>query len=141
MSGGQAGQVDEVAAERVRRRYPRSRLPRPVLWGLAGALAVLGLTWVVWAGAFHSRPPVSAEVITFQVVSDNRVDVRLVVHRRDPSRPVTCRVIAQAADFAIVGEQDRYPVPPSAERVVTVSFSLTTVRRPFHVSARGCELA
>ena len=46
-----------------------------------------------------------AEVSGFHVVSDTKIDVTLSVERPDPAVVVTCRLIAQAQDLQLVGEQ------------------------------------
>ena len=70
-----------------------------------GLVAAIGLGWLIWAALFHSRPEVGAQVSAFTVVSDTAIDVTLTVERREPARPVSCRLIAQAADSGTVGEQ------------------------------------
>ncbi|MFP5282867.1 MAG: DUF4307 domain-containing protein [Actinomycetes bacterium] len=129
--------TDDVA-ERLRLRYPRSRLPRPVLAGLVGLLALTGLSWLVWSAWVHSRPPVTADVTAYVVQSDTSIAVTLTVDRPDPSLAARCRVIAQATDFTPVAEQE-VAVPPAAYRVVDVRLTLTTLRRATSASVRECE--
>ena len=71
------------------------------------------------------------------MVSDTAIDVTLTVDRRDPARPVTCRVIAQAADFGPVGEQ-QVTVGASGVRVVDVRVRLVTLRRAAGATVQGC---
>jgi hypothetical protein len=125
------------AAERLRRRYPKPRVPRPLMVGLIGVGVVLGLTWLVWTALLHSRPIVAAQVQTFEITSDSSVSVTLSVERRDPVVPVTCRVLAQAVDFQPVGEQE-VPVAASSNRVVDVNLVITTLRRATAVVVKGC---
>ena len=127
------------AAERLRRRYPKPRMPRPLLVGLIGVGVVLALTWLVWTALLHSRPVVAAQVVTFRIDSDTSVSVTISVERRDPSLPVTCRVLAQAVDFQPVGEQ-QVPVAASSDRLVDVSLVLTTLRRATAVVVKGCTV-
>ena len=128
------------AAERLRRRYPRPRLPRPVLILVVGLVAAIGLGWLIWAALFHSRPAVGAQVAEYTVVSENAIDVTLTVERRDPARPVSCRVIAQAADSGTVGEQ-RVTVEASGVRLVDVRVRLVTLRRAAGATVQDCRLA
>ncbi len=102
-----------------------------------GVLAAL--SWLVWAGLFHSRPAVVAQVSAYTVVSDTAVDVILTVDRRDPTQPVTCRVLAQAADFSPVGEQE-VGVEGSTARVVEQKLTLVTLRRAVAVTAKNCTV-
>jgi amino acid transporter len=127
------------AAERLRRRYPKPRMPRALLAGLIGVGVVLALTWLVWTALLHSRPTVSAQVKTFEITSDSSASVTLSVERRDPSVPVSCRVLAQAIDFQPVGEK-QVPVAASSGHVVEVNLVLTTLRRATAVVVKGCTV-
>jgi Domain of unknown function (DUF4307) len=127
------------AAERLRRRYPKPRVSHPLLVGLISVGVALALTWLVWTALLHSRPVVAAEVVTFRIDSDTSVAATISVERRDPSLPVTCRVLAQAADFQPVGEQ-LVPVAASSDNVVNASVALTTLRRATAVVVRGCTV-
>jgi hypothetical protein len=127
------------AAERLLRRYPKPRMPRPLLVGLITVGAVLALTWLVWTALLHSRPVVAAEVVTFRINSDTSVSATISVERRDPAMPVTCRVLAQAADFQPIGEQ-LVPIAASPDHVVKADVLLTTLRRATAVVVRGCTV-
>lgn len=128
------------AAERLRRRYPKPRVSRPLLVSLTSVGVVLALTWLVWTALLHSRPVVAAEVVTFRIDSDRSIAATISVERRDPSLPVTCRVLAQAADFQPVGEQ-LVPVAASSDHVVNASVVLTTLRRATAVVVRDCTVS
>jgi hypothetical protein len=127
------------ATERLRRRYPRSRMPRPLLIALVGVGATVALCWLVWAALFHSRPPVVAQVAAYTVVSDTSIAVTLTVERRDPSQPVTCRLLAQAEDFQPVAEEE-VAVEASTAKVVDKSITLVTLRRAATVVTKGCTI-
>ncbi|MDP9418282.1 MAG: DUF4307 domain-containing protein [Actinomycetota bacterium] len=91
---------------------------------LRGVLAVLLLAaltaYVVWVGLHHASPPVRAGVLAYDVVGDDRVDVRLEVVR-EPGTPVSCRVRARDRAGHTVGTVDA-TVPPAGpqHQVVTV---------------------
>jgi hypothetical protein len=127
------------AAERLRRRYPKPRMPRPLLVGLIGVGAVLALTWLVWTALLHSRPAVAAQVVSFRIDSDTSVSATISVERRDPSLPATCRVLAQATDYQPVGEQ-QVPIAASTNRVVEADLMFTTLRRATAVVVKGCTV-
>jgi Domain of unknown function (DUF4307) len=114
-------------------------MSRPLLVGLIGVGAVLALTWLIWTALLHSRPVVAAEVVSLRIDSDTSVSATISVERRDPSMPVTCRVLAQAVDFQPVGEQ-LVPVAASSDHVVNASVMLTTLRRATGVVVSGCTL-
>jgi Domain of unknown function (DUF4307) len=127
------------AAERLRRRYPQSRVPRPLLVVAIGVGVAVALGWLIWAALFHSRPAVAAQVSAFTVVSDTAIDVTLTVDRRDPAQPVTCRVLAQAGDFSPVGEQ-QVVVAATTARVVNQKLTLVTLRRAVTATVEGCTV-
>jgi Domain of unknown function (DUF4307) len=130
----------QAVAERLRRRYPQSRLPRPVVIVLVGIGVALALSWLVVTAWQRARPPVVAEVKAFHVVSDTKIEVTMSVERPKPSVAVTCRLIAQAQDLGLVGEQ-AVSAPPSDQRRVDVVVSMTTLRRAVSTSVRGCTPA
>ncbi|HET9648468.1 MAG TPA: DUF4307 domain-containing protein [Microlunatus sp.] len=124
-------------AERLRARYPRSRIPRPVALALIGLVAAVGLGWLVWAGFVYATPQVDAQVQTYVGDGDRSVAVTLTVERRDPSIPATCRIVAQATDFETVGERE-VAVPASDARLVNLQVDVVTLRRATTAVAKGC---
>jgi hypothetical protein len=124
--------------DRLARRYPGPRLPRPVLVGIIAVIAAGSLTWLIWTALVHAEPVVSAEVAAYTVVSDSRIDATVIVDRPDPSIPVVCRVSAQAEDFQPVGEVN-LAVPATADGVVNQTISITTVRRATTAVIRECS--
>jgi hypothetical protein len=124
-------------AERLRRRYPRSRVPRPVAITLVAVLTGLALWWLVTTALLHARPAAAAQVSAFTVRSDTRIAVTMTVDRLDPSVAVTCRLVAQAQDFQIVGERAVH-VPSSAIRLMNVNVELVTLRRATSATVKGC---
>ena len=130
----------QAVAERLRRRYPGSRVPRPVVLVLVGIGVALAGTWLVVTAWQRARPPAVAEVSGFQVVSDTKVDVTLSVERPNPAVVVTCRLIAQAQDLQLVGEQ-AVSLPASNQDQVDVVVSMVTLRRAVSATVRGCTPA
>jgi hypothetical protein len=135
LSGDTVGVTD--AAERLRRRYPGPRVPRTVKVALIGLGVVIAMSWLIWAALVHSRPAVAAQVAAYAVTSDTTMSVTISVDRRDPSVPVTCRLIAQAEDFQPVAEQ-QVPIEASTARVVDKRIVLTTMRRATSASVKVC---
>jgi hypothetical protein len=102
--------------------------------GLAGLLAVVGLTWLAWVVWFHSTPAVTSELITWQVLDDHTVTARLQVRLGDgqSARDVRCLVQAQALDHTTVGEKTFTP------RSGTNEITVRTERPATSVSLQGC---
>jgi hypothetical protein len=130
-------QVAGEVAERLRRRYPRSRVPRPVVIALVAVLSGLALWWLVTTALHYARPVAAARVSAYAVRSDTRMAVTMTVDRLDPSIAVTCRLVAQAQDYQIVGER-AVQVPSSTARLVNVNIELVTLRRATTAVVKGC---
>ena len=128
------------AAERLRLRYPPSRVPRllPVVVVALGVAVALG--WLFWTASVHANPPVSGQVLTYRVLSDRAIEVTVTVDRPDPSRAAACHVVAQAVDFTQVGSQDQLEVAPRAEQVVNVTTTIKTLRRATSATVNNCYL-
>ena len=124
--------------ERLARRYPKPRLPRPALIAVVAIVAAISLGWLIWAATVHSHPTVSARVMTYTVVSGTRVDATVTVDRPDPSVAVVCRILAQAEDFQPVGEVN-LPVEATADRVVNIGVTIKTVRKATTAVVRECS--
>lgn len=125
-------------AQRLRRRYPPPRVSRPVKITLVAVGVVIALSWLIWAALVHAQPDVSAQVTKY-VAADGSIAVTVTVDRPDPSRPATCRVIAQSEDFQTVGEQ-QVPVPATQANLVNVTADVKTLRRATSASVKGCTL-
>ena len=94
--------------------------------------------WLIWAALSHAQPPVATQVTSYEAF-DTSMKVIFTVDRRDPARPVSCRVTAQAANHETVGEQT-VPVAGGDLRLVDVSVAIKTVRRAVAATVGGCTL-
>jgi hypothetical protein len=126
-----------AAAERLALRYPPPRVSRRTKIVITAVAALVALSWLVWAALLHAEPAVSGQVASYDVVSDTSITVIMTVQRSDPSRPATCRLLAQSTDFQPVAERD-VPVPASTAKVVDVPVTLTTLRRATSATVRSC---
>ena len=85
-------------------RYGATSRPR---WYIPAALfALLGISWVIWAGLHHSIPEIRSTVISFKEVGDSAISLRYSITRKDESEVVICTLIARDFDKNIVGEID-----------------------------------
>ena len=126
-----------AAAERLARRYPPPLVGRRTKIAITAVATLVALGWLVWAALLHAEPAVSGQVASYDVVSDTSIDVVITVQRSDPSRPATCRLLAQSTDFQPVAEQD-VAIPASKIKVVDVPVTLTTLRRATSATVRSC---
>lgn len=118
-----------------------ARYPTPRRWPLALAgvvfAALLG-TWTLWTAIVHANPPVSAQVLAFEIVSDSEVRVVLHVDRPDPSVRGVCTVITQSTNFQQVGEVDA-TIEPGGDRLQDITIVVRTIARATSASLQGCR--
>jgi hypothetical protein len=117
---------------RIAARYPRPRRWPAVALGVVFAL-LLG-SWTLWTAVWHSNPPVSAQVLSFAVVSDSQ----LHVDRPDPSVVGICTVITQSENYQQVGELDA-EIPAGTARLTDVTVTVRTISRATSASLQGCR--
>ena len=130
-------QLSAADRERLARRYPKPRLPRPLLIAIVAVIALLSLTWLIRTALHHAEPVVSAQVPGYTVLSNTKIKVTVTVDRPNPSIPVTCRVSARAVDFQPVGELN-VPFGPTADKVVNQTVTIKTVRRATTAVVTDC---
>ena len=125
------------AAERLARRYPPPLVRRRTKIVITAVATLVALSWLVWAALLHAEPAVAGQVASYDVVSDTAIDVVITVQRSDPSKPATCRLLAQSTDFQPVAESP-VPIPASTAEVVDLKVTLTTLRRATSATVRSC---
>ena len=114
-----------------------SRARRPLVVTGAVVLAAVALAWLTWVVMFHGRPQVTGQLTGYHVDGQHAVVTGYTVVRRDPGVAATCLLRATADDHSTVGELN-VPVPPSSEKVVTLSSTVRTERRATTVDLVGC---
>ena len=121
---------------RIAARYPKPRRWPLVTLGVVFAL-LLG-SWTLWTALWHANPPVSAEVLSFAVVSDSEVQVVLHVDRPDPSIAGVCTLITQSQDYQQVGELDAQ-IEPGTDRLTDITVTIRTISRATSASLQSCH--
>ena len=70
----------------------------------AVVIAVIGISWLIWAGLHHSNPNIRASVISFTATTDRAVSIRYEVVRKDKGQVITCTLVARDYDKNVVGQ-------------------------------------
>ncbi|MCW2757936.1 MAG: hypothetical protein JWO46_1682 [Nocardioidaceae bacterium] len=100
--------MDQTRTDVERELAERYGTHRPVRRGIGIAVVVvlggIALGWLIWTMLVHSNPALQAEVASFDVRSEHRVDATVQMRVRDRYVRGTCLLRASAADHAIVGE-------------------------------------
>lgn len=129
--------TDPDAATRLARRYPPP--PRHHWWvAVAALLALVGASWLVWAGLYGATGVVTARVDAFTVRSDTRIDVVLTVERPDPTRGAECLLYAQAVSYERVAEAP-VVVPAGGQQLTRLTFELRTFKRATTAVVGNCR--
>ena len=105
---------------------------------LAVALAVVALlVWAVWTAMAWSRPEVTSELVSYDVVDDHTATATFRVVRRTSDVEASCLLRAQAADHVNVGELN-VAVGPGGEAVQMLTETVRTERLATTVDVVGC---
>lgn len=129
----------QTDADRIARRYPRSRTPRWLWVVFAAACAVIGGAWLLWSATYGANPAISAKIVTFSVTSDQTLDVRVTTQRPDPTRPAVCTLTAQAVTYDTVG-QYVLDLPPGSQELEHHDITIRTFKRPTSVKIETCTV-
>ena len=105
---------------------------RPLGLAAVGALVVGFLAWVVWAAVVHGSPDVDADLVSFDIVDQHTVKVRVDVALED-GVVADCRLRAIAEDKHAVG--DKVFSPRHGVNEVTMS----TERTATSIELQGCS--
>jgi hypothetical protein len=118
-------------------RYGERSPRRAMVVGLVALGAAL-LGWLVWAAVNAATPDTRSRLISFRVLDDRRVQVRLTVVA-DNSAAVTCTLLAQDATGEAVGVTSvTVPAGPDDDR--DVEAVVPTRSRAVNATVAGCRL-
>ena len=70
----------------------------------AVVIAVIGISWLIWAGLHHSNPNIRVSVISFTATTDRAMSIRYEVVRKDKGQVITCTLVARDYDKNVVGQ-------------------------------------
>ena len=74
--------------------------------GPAVFFAVVGISWLVWAGLDHSNPNIRTSLISYTATTDREISLRYSVVRKDKDQILICTLIARDYDKNVVGQID-----------------------------------
>ena len=98
-------------------RYGRKKVNRTWSRSLVIAIFMALVAWLFWSAAYHSNPTVSANLMSFNAVSEKSMSIRFEITRHNGEQPITCRLTAVDIDKFIVGEI-QYRIAPGAKHEV-----------------------
>lgn len=93
---------------------------------------LLILAWFIWSGTNFANPQIRSTLISFKIVSDQKVSITYKISVRDLNKEHSCSLIAKDIDKNTVGEVvDQMPadslVAGENQRTVEISTRLPAV--------------
>jgi len=93
----------------------------PGKWQIPAILcALLGISWLVWAGLHHANPPFRTTLISFSINSEKEVSIRYSLERRSSETPYACTLVARDIDKNVVGQIDEV-IPAGKSKIELVT--------------------
>lgn len=129
--------ISEADRERIEARYAKPRTPHWLVVTAVVVVATLLTGYWVWVSLHHSNPPLSADVSSFRVVSDDTIDVDVLIDRASPEQSGSCLVYVQAINYERVGEV-MVRVPPSSQKIDRTTVTVHTIRRAMAAAVDHC---
>lgn len=121
----------------MRQRYGHKEHPRS--WKvIALLLATVFLPWLAWSAWHHSNPEIRVTLISFQNESAKSIDITYLVERRDPSRKLTCTLLARDIDKNVVGEVEQL-IPASKLRQQSFTTTIPARIAPVNAAVLNCR--
>ena len=108
-------------------------------WKLPAVIATLVfIPWLIWSAWHHSNPAFRSTLVSFQNEKQGSLDITYIIERRDPSRAITCTLVARDIDKNVVGEIEDQ-VPPAQTRQITRTTSIPTRITPVNAAVLDCR--
>ena len=108
-------------------------------WKLPVVIATLVfIPWLIWSAWHHSNPAFRSTLVSFQNEKQGSIDITYIIERRDPSRAITCTLVARDIDKNVVGEIEDQ-VPPAQTRQITRTTSIPTRITPVNAAVLDCR--
>jgi hypothetical protein len=94
----------------LRERYGIKPKGRSNIW-LVISFATLALLWFIWSGTNFANPAIRSELISFQVIDEQKLSITYSIQVRDLTTSHSCNLVARDFDKNVVGEfVDKMPV-------------------------------
>ena len=113
---------------------PRKRWLAPAI-----VIAILGVSWTLWAALNHAQPELRSTLYSFSVTGDREITMKYAIDRRDPDATVICTLISIDIDKNIVGQIDDQIEggESKVERVIAIPARIA----PVSARIAGCRIS
>lgn len=87
----------------LRERYGIKPKGKSNLW-LGIFFSVLAILWFIWSGTNIANPAIRSELISFNVVDEQKISITYSIKVRDLASAHSCKLVARDIDKNVVGE-------------------------------------
>ena len=87
----------------LRERYGIKPKGKSNLW-LGIFFSVLAILWFIWSGTNIANPAIRSELISFNVVDEQKISITYSIKVRDQASAHSCKLVARDIDKNVVGE-------------------------------------
>lgn len=87
----------------LRERYGIKPKGKSNLW-LGIFFSVLAILWFIWSGTNIANPAIRSELISFNVVDEQKISITYSIKVRDQAYAHSCKLVARDIDKNVVGE-------------------------------------
>ncbi len=88
---------------RLRERYGIKSAGKKRIWITVCSLFIV-LVWFIWSGTNFANPDIRSTLISFKVVSDQKISITYKISVRDTEIDHSCSLVAKDIDKNTVGE-------------------------------------
>lgn len=88
---------------RLRERYGIKSAGKKRIWITVCSLFIV-LAWFIWSGTNFANPDIRSTLISFKVVSDQKISITYKISVRDTEIDHSCSLVAKDIDKNTVGE-------------------------------------
>ena len=108
-------------------------------WLIPAALfAAVGLVWIIWAGVFHSAPPVRSTLYSFSITGEKEITLQYGIERKNINETITCTLIAYDYDKNVVGQID--DLFDTGKKKVQRTTPIPTRSKPVSAAISDCRV-
>ena len=106
--------------------------------GPAVFFAIVGISWLAWAGLHHSNPKIRTSLISYTATTDREISLRYSVVRKNKDQRLVCTLIARDYDKNVVGQIEDEIAPGLAALEQTTS--IPTRSQAVNADVAACRI-
>jgi hypothetical protein len=124
---------------RLRERYGIKSAGKKRIWITVCSLFIV-LAWFIWSGTNFANPDIRSTLISFKVVSDQKISITYKISVRDTEIDHSCSLVAKDIDKNTVGEViDLIPAGSLAAGENQRTIEISTRRPAVNAGIASCQ--